>query len=335
MTDTDDEILSRLLTEHLPPIPPRFAEPPVLGLRTAREHNRQRRSTLAFAAAIVTVSFLGAGSVVVWQAVNAGQALVQTEIPAGGDADLGGTGAASPPGGQQFAVEPIAHVDLAPDGRTLIVSYLTGAPACNAARLDHTENATTVVLTLVRWNPNPTADCPAYGITGSSKVTLAAPLGARPVLDGANHNRELSVRNQAERRRPHSYPPGCEVVSLPGVAGWETGCAGGGYTLRYSQARPGEAPVPLGETRTVLGHPTVHHQPATLELWTTPPKIDPSTGKPYTDPTGKPYQPQRTIALVWTEAGYRFGVAARPDTDDAYDQNALIHVAEQVADSVR
>jgi hypothetical protein len=155
------------------------------------------------------------------------------------------------------------------------------------------------------------------------------------VLDGANRNRELSVRNQAERRKPHYYPPGCRVTGP--IAGlWDSTCNGGGYAVLYIQVRPGEPETELGGTRTVIGRRTVHHQPASLVLWSTPPKIDPSTGKPYTDPgTGKPYEADRIIGLVWTEAGYRFSVVVHPDDGGhPYHQDDLVHVAQQIADSV-
>jgi hypothetical protein len=150
---SDEEILGRLLTEHLPPIPPRFAEPPLLGLRAAQEHTRQRRGTLVFASAAAVVALMGGAAVVVWNNYNGGRALINTEIPADGTADLGGTGSSAATG-PRFTPEPIKRIELAPDGRTLIVTYDTGAPACNAARLDHTETATSVVVTLVTWNPN-------------------------------------------------------------------------------------------------------------------------------------------------------------------------------------
>jgi hypothetical protein len=73
-----------------------------------------------------------------------------------------------------------------------------------------------------------------------------------------------------------------------------------------------------------------------VDLHSTGPKLNPDTGRPYTDQkTGRPYEPVRTVVVTWSEGDSRFTVSIRPQDGYPYDRDALVVQALRVADGLR
>jgi hypothetical protein len=219
-----DEQLARLLTEHLPPIPPEYAQPPRSAtelLREVRARRRTRRRLLLTVPAVAALFALFVGGHEFWLRVNAGNDLRERDIPAaggpfgagtpaGGKGDSGGnpspaSGTASPSGpvgtlGDQPtsnavpAVYPLGTVDLAADGRTLRIPYSWGG--CRSVTLAYRQNDKAVILQLTAWNQPPGVPCATYLRTGTFALPLAAPLGKRPVLDDSRGQAPVTVRRR-------------------------------------------------------------------------------------------------------------------------------------------
>lgn len=68
---------------------------------------------------------------------------------------------------------------------TFDLHYLEGAPGCDVlADVRVNEAADAVIVTLASARPEGQTACPAIGHPARTRVTLRAPLGTRPLLDG-------------------------------------------------------------------------------------------------------------------------------------------------------
>lgn len=76
------------------------------------------------------------------------------------------------------------------DGRTLVVRYVHGDPACGlgpaGVRVEEDERRVRLTARVQRGSGG---TCTAIGIVRTETVTLRAPLGDRAVVDGATGNR--------------------------------------------------------------------------------------------------------------------------------------------------
>jgi hypothetical protein len=322
----DDEVLARLLTEQLPPVPADVADPPPAGTLA----RRARRRWLAEAgAAAAVVGLLAAAGVVVAGHDRSGQ------TAAGGGVPHVVTDSGAPQGpwvGQQ--VQQVDTVDLDPDGRTLQVPYSSGD--CQNVKVTAVEFPDKVTVRVETRADRRKRVCSLILVIGTMPVRLDRPLGNRPVVDSTT-GRTVIVQDRSKLRRPTYLPPGCRIDSGFPESVWTTAAEGGGYTVRiHQQATLPSVPPSPGEQVEPIRTATVHGQTATVELHTIGPKLNPSTGKPYTDPkTGRPYQPTRTVVVTWSEGDWRLTVSISPQDGHPYDRDALVVQSLRIADGLR
>lgn len=330
MIDRDDEVLGRLLTEHLPPIPPELAAGPRAALPSVvRARTRRRVLAVVPVAAALVAAVIGASTIL-------GRAAAPRPLATGAPvstspyAGLAHTLGPAPAPGSTPQAGTIGVADLSADGRTLYIPYDYGS--CDPATLGYGEDAAQVSLRLVHWLE--AGACTLELRIGTFTLRLSAPLGSRRVVDAGRDHAPIPLRHLAELRTPHYLPPGCALTrKIPGDP-WDSTAVGGGYRVGLHQGLQAEQQPPTGEQVQPVRTVTVHGQRAQVLLRSTPPKLDPRTGKPYLDPaTGRPYE-ERRITIEWLEDGWRFAVSVQPD-QQAYHQADLVTQALRVADGLR
>jgi hypothetical protein len=315
-----DEHLSRLLTDQLPPIPPEYANPPRPGALLARARTRRRVLIATPAAAALVAATIGTGTL-----------LGATAAPAPVTLDQGAvthTLGPSPQPGSVRRLRPVDKAQVSRDGRTLDIAYQYGG--CESVTLTYGEDSQRVALQLEYWTPaDSSMQCPMILWMKSFTVRLAAPLGARHVID-LDAGTPVPVSYTGPARHPGYLPPGCTIAKDP-VAN-EISTSGGAYKVVITQWGRTEAAPYSEDVATRLRTTTVQGQPATVVRMTEPGKIDPATGKPYIDSaTGKPYVLRRHIEVSWLEGDWRIRVWIAPQEGLTYQEADLVHQALAIA----